>query len=86
MSNSKDVFLIKTNINKGRINVGSKEIETNKTARERIYDVQEREEEVGFYQLCQQEEMQLFLHFFSQVTNVHSAAYLADGCFTTHHF
>lgn len=28
-----------------------------------MYDAQEREAEAGFYQLCQQEEMRLFLHF-----------------------
>ena len=67
------------------MNAGTKETETNKTAREHIYDVQEREAEAGFYQLCQQEEMWLFLFFFFQVANVRSAAYVADGFFTTHH-
>lgn len=70
------------------MNAGIKEIETIKTAKERIYDVEGRErQKQDFTSFVNRRKCGFFslVFFFFQVANVHSAAYLADGCFTTHH-
>lgn len=84
LSKSKEVSPVKTNLNRGGTNAGPKVIETNKT--ETIYMMRRRErQKQDFTSFVNRKKCGFFSIFFFQVANVHSAAYLADGCFTTQH-
>lgn len=96
MSNRKEVFAIKTNINRGEMNTGTKEIERNKSARMPTSYVQKRgrtmilpglstEGTAAFSLVLLLWELFWLVGVFFQVANVCSAAYLTDGCFATHH-